>query len=212
MLLETGDRQNEQSIKNHRAFWSHRLAVGISKEIVSVAEKGIYAPDTSQFVGSSIFERLTEDEMVEMFDWEEDEAKVKLWLREGITWQPGNAADPELTNILGPQDMVVASNFLCHMAPADAEKCLGNIAQLVSPGGYLFVSGVDLDVRTKVAIDLGWEPVPELIAEIHNGDPSVRADWPWQWWGLEPSKPKKARLANPLCGGVPDCQAATPVI
>ena len=161
-------------------------AVDISQEILSFAEKGIYTPDTSQFVGSSIFERLTEDEMVEMFDWEGNEAKVKLWLREGITWHLGDAADPELINILGPQDMVVASNFLCHMAPADAERCLGNIAQLVSPGGYLFVSGVDLDVRTKVAVDLGWEPVPELIAEIHNGDPSVRADWPWQWWGLEP--------------------------
>jgi SAM-dependent methyltransferase len=161
-------------------------AVDISQEILSFAKKGIYAPDTSQFVGSSIFERLTEDEMVEMFDWEGDEAKVKSWLREGITWQPGDAADPELINILGPQDMVVASNFLCHMAPADAERCLGNISQLVSPGGYLFVSGVDLDVRTKVAVDLGWEPVPELMAEIHDGDPSVRADWPWQWWGLEP--------------------------
>ena len=166
-------------------------AVDISQEILSFAEKGIYAPDTSQLVGSSIFERLTEDEMVEMFDWEEDEAKVKLWLREGITWQPGDAADPELINILGPQDIVVASNFLCHMAPADAERCLGNITRLVSPGGYLFVSGVDLDVRTKVAVDLGWEPVPELIAEIHNGDPSVRADWPWEWWGLEPLNRRK---------------------
>src|SRR5438034_4334882 len=47
-------------------------------------------------------------------------------------------------------------------------------SRLVSPGGYLFVSGVDLDVRTKVALDLGWEPVPELIKEIHNGDPSDR--------------------------------------
>jgi hypothetical protein len=97
-----------------------------------------------------------------------------------------DAADPELINILAPQDMAVASNFLCHMAPADAERCLGNIAQLVSSGGYLFVSGVDLDVRTKVALDLGWEPVPELIAEVHDGDPSIRADWPWRWWGLEP--------------------------
>jgi SAM-dependent methyltransferase len=166
-------------------------AVDISQEILSFAEKGIYAPNTSQFVGSSIFERLTEDEMVEMFDWEEEEAKVKLWLREGITWHQGDAADPELINILGPQDMVVASNFLCHMAPADAERCLANIAQLVSPGGYLFVSGVDLDVRTKVAIDLGWEPVSELIAEIHNGDPSIRTDWPWEWWGLEPLNRRK---------------------
>jgi SAM-dependent methyltransferase len=161
-------------------------AVDISKEILSFAEKGIYAPDTSQLVGASIFERLTEAEMVEMFDWEGAQAKVKSWLREGIGWQLRDAADPELINILGPQDMVVASNFLCHMAPADAEKCLGNIAQLVSLGGYLFVSGVDLDVRTKIAVDLGWEPVRELMTEIHDGDPSVRADWPWKWWGLEP--------------------------
>jgi SAM-dependent methyltransferase len=161
-------------------------AVDISKEILSFAEKGIYAPDTSQLVGASIFERLNKAELVEMFDWEGNQAKVKSWLREGITWQLRDAADPELINILGPQDMVVASNFLCHMAPADAEKCLRNIVQLVSPGGYLFVSGVDLDVRTKLALDLGWEPMPELVAEIHNGDPSVRADWPWQSWGLEP--------------------------
>jgi SAM-dependent methyltransferase len=166
-------------------------AVDISQEILSFAEKGIYARDTSQLVNASIFERLTQAEMVEMFDWEGDQAKVKSWLGEGITWHPRNAADPELTNILEPQDIVVASNFLCHMAAADAERCLGNIAQLVSPGGYLFVSGVDLDVRTKVAVDLGWEPVPELTAEIHNGDPSVRADWPWQWWGLEPMNQRR---------------------
>src|SRR5215471_8352431 len=166
-------------------------AVDISKEILSFAEKGIYAPDTSQMVNASIFERMTETEKAEMFDWEGDQAKVKSWLREGITWQLRDAADPELISILGPQDMLVASNFLCHMAPADAEKCLRNIAQLVSPGGYLFVSGVDLDVRTKVAVELGWEPVQELVAEIHNGDPSVRADWPWEWWGLEPLNCRK---------------------
>jgi len=166
-------------------------AVDISKDILSFAEKGIYTPDTSELVGASIFERLTEAEMVEMFDWKGDQAKVKSWLKEGITWHVRDVADPELISILGPQDMVVASNFLCHMARVDAEKCLGNIAQLVSPGGYLFVSGVDLDVRTKVALDLGWEPVHELIAEIHDGDRCVRADWPWQWWGLEPLNRKR---------------------
>src|SRR5947199_6045464 len=43
-------------------------AVDISKEILSFAEKGIYSADTSQSVNASIFERLTETEMVEMFD------------------------------------------------------------------------------------------------------------------------------------------------
>jgi SAM-dependent methyltransferase len=161
-------------------------AVDISRELLSFAEKGIYTPDTSRLVGASIFERLTKAEMVEMFDWDGDQAKVKSWLREGIAWHLWDVADPKLINIVGAQDMVVASNFLCHMPPEDAEKCLGNIARLVKPGGYLFVSGVDLDVRTKVALDLGWEPVRELIMEIHDGDRSVRADWPWEWWGLEP--------------------------
>jgi chemotaxis methyl-accepting protein methylase len=182
-------------------LWSIRLArpdldvlldaVDISKEILSFAEKGIYAPDASQLISASIFERLTKAEMVEMFDWEGDQAKIKSWLREGITWYLQDAADPEFIRILGPQDMVVASNFLCHMALADAEKCLRNIAGLVSPGGYLFVSGVDLDVRTNVAKHLGWEPVQELIAEIHDGDCSIRADWPWEWWGLEPLNRKR---------------------
>jgi len=165
--------------------------VDISKEILSFAEKGIYAPDTSQMVNASIFERLTETEKAKMFDWEGGQAIVKSWLREGITWHLADAADPKLINILGPQDAVVASNFFCHMAPADAEKCLGNITRLVRAGGYLFVSGVDLDVRTKTALELGWEPVRELMAEIHDGDPSVRTDWPWEWWGLEPLNRRK---------------------
>jgi chemotaxis methyl-accepting protein methylase len=161
-------------------------ASDISKEILDFAERGIYAPNTLRLVGSSIFERLTPREKQEMFDWEGDEARVKSWLREGITWQVGDACDPGLVKILGPQDIVVGSNFLCHMAPADAERCMHNLARLVGAGGHLFVSGVNLEVRTKVALELGWEPVPELLAEIHDGDPSVRADWPWEWWGLEP--------------------------
>lgn len=161
-------------------------AVDISKTTLSFAEKGIYDPDSSELVGAQIFERLTAQEMREMFDWNGDQAEVKSWLREGIAWRLGDAADPELIRILGPHDIVVANNFLCHMARGDAAKCLRNVGQLIAPGGYLFVSGVDLNVRTKVARDLGWEPLAELIAEIHEGDPSVRADWPWQWWGLEP--------------------------
>lgn len=161
-------------------------ASDISEAILHFAERGIYDRNTSQLVSASIFARMTKAEMQEMFDWEGDQATVKSWLREGITWKLADAADAEIINIFGSQDMVVASNFLCHMAPSDAEKCLRNFARLVGPGNHLFVSGVDLDVRTKVAFDLGWNPVPELAAEIHDGDPSVRADWPWQWWGLEP--------------------------
>lgn len=166
-------------------------AVDISPEVLAIAEEGVYGPQTAEMTNESVFERLTEAEMLEMFDWNGDQGRVKPYLREGITWRLGDAADRRLVEELGSKDLVVANNFLCHMDARSAERCLRTFAQLARPGRYLFVSGVDLEVRTKVAIDLGWEPVPELIAEIHDGDPLVRADWPWHWWGLEPLDRKR---------------------
>lgn len=167
-------------------------ALDVSEDVIDLAKHGVYGPRSVEFVDTSIFERLTAAELDEMFDWEGDEGRVKPWLREGITWEVGDACDPNLVTTLGLQDFVVASNFLCHMAARDADRCLRNLAQLARPGGYVFVSGVDLDVRTEVALDLGWKPVAELRTEIHEGDPSVRADWPFKWWGLEPVNRKRA--------------------
>jgi chemotaxis methyl-accepting protein methylase len=166
-------------------------AVDISNEILEIAQRGIYALQDNELVNAPIFERLSEEEMRAMFDKENGQVKVKSWIREGIDWQVADAGDPGLAMLLGGQDIVVANRFLCHMTPPDAERCLRNIANLVNPGGYLFVSGVDLDIRTKVALDLGWTPVRDLLEEIHNGDPSVRRDWPWKYWGLEPFSHRK---------------------
>lgn len=161
-------------------------AADISPEILDVAAKATYTPASSGLVGIPIFERLTATERREMFDWEGETATVKPWIRAGISFHEGDAADPAFADALGHQDIVFASNFLCHMPPAAAERCLRNITRLLEPGGYLFVAGVDLEVRARVAGDLGWQPIQELIREIHDGDPSVRHDWPWDWWGLEP--------------------------
>jgi SAM-dependent methyltransferase len=97
-----------------------------------------------------------------------------------------DAGDAGLIRVLEPQDIVVASDFLCDVAPLGAERCLHNIARIVKPGGHLFVSGIDLDVRAKVAGARGWRPVSQLIEEIHEGDPSVRGDWPFAWWDWSP--------------------------
>jgi chemotaxis methyl-accepting protein methylase len=161
-------------------------AVDISPEVVDVGERGVYSTAASEMVSESIFQALTEAERAEMFDWEGDQATIKSWLRDGVTWEVGDAGDPDLIASLAPQDLVIASNFLCHMSAPDATRCLRNLAQLAGTGGYLFVTGVDLDVRTQVALELGWRPIAELRAEIHDGDPLVRADWPWRWWGMEP--------------------------
>lgn len=187
-------------------------AVDISQEIVDFAKEGAYSlkrpasfkasdqmamteeeklrwitcRDQGCDQSASIFERMDKSEMDAMFDREGDQAKVKSWLKEGITWRVGDASDPRLINELGIQDVVVANRFLCHMEPAAAERCLRIIAGLVKPGGYLFVSGVDLDVRAKVAKEMDWRPESDLIREIHEGDVSLAAGWPFGWWGLEP--------------------------
>ncbi|HEY2651696.1 MAG TPA: CheR family methyltransferase [Solirubrobacteraceae bacterium] len=161
-------------------------AVDISPDAVRIGAEGVYGTEALQLVDWPIFEGLTDDERQGMFDWEGDVARVKPWLRRDTTWQVGDASDPDLIAKLAPQDLVVASNFLCHMPAPSARSCLSTLAELVGPGGHLFVTGVDLDVRTEVARDLRWEPVSELRAEIHDGDKLVRNDWPWRWWGLEP--------------------------
>jgi chemotaxis methyl-accepting protein methylase len=180
-------------------------ALDISREILEFAERGVYSRSNADVqkagklacvteIGDatwrdqplSIFERLTDREVEAMFEVKGDQARVRPWLKQDITWHTADASAPELVHVIGPQDIVVANRFLCHMEPAAAEKCLRNIARLVKPGGYLFVSGVDLDVRTKVARSLGWKPVPELMREVHEGDVSLKNGWPFEWWGLEP--------------------------
>jgi SAM-dependent methyltransferase len=166
-------------------------AIDISHEILGIAEKGVYSLGDNPFVHSAILERLTDAEIAALFDKEKDQVRIKPWIAQGIHWQVGDAGDPNLADRFGSEDIVVANKFLCHMAPPDAERCLRNLARFVRPGGYLFVSGVDLDVRTRVAIDLGWTPVLDQLEGIHNGDPSLRRDWPWKYWGLEPFDAKR---------------------
>lgn len=170
-------------------------ASDISSDIVGIARRGIYSSKDDTLVGSPIFERLTDQEIESIFEPVGEDRKIQAWIQEGIQWQVADATDEQLVSVLGGQDIVVANKFLCHMDPPAAESCLRNLARLVVPGGYLFVSGIDLDVRTKVARELGWLPVLDSIEEIHDGDPSVRKDWPWRYWGLEPFDRKRSDWA-----------------
>jgi chemotaxis methyl-accepting protein methylase len=161
-------------------------AVDISRQAVEIASAGVYSPVASQVAGSDLFDTMTEADIEEMFDRDGDVKIVKSWIKEGIEWRVGDVSQPEIVKILGPHDVVVANNFLCHMDDGAAERCLRNIARLVDRYGYLFVSGIDLDVRTKVAKDSKWKPLQDLLEEIHQGDPRMARNWPWHYSALEP--------------------------
>jgi len=161
-------------------------AVDISRQAVEVGKRGVYSLVASQLTNTDMFERMTGAEIEELFDRDGDVVTIKSWIKEGMKWHVGDVGEPEILDALGAQDMVVANNFLYHMDAAAAEKCLRNIARLVSPHGYLFVSGIDLDIRTRVANDLRWSPLQELLEEIHEGDPCMKSFWPCHYAGLEP--------------------------
>ena len=184
-------------------------AIDISQDIIEFAKEGVYSledPVVQKVAGGaktlswntyrdqlgySLFSRMTENEKNEMFDRRGDSVRVKTWIKEGISWHCADAGDPELVSILGRQDMIIANRFLCHMGSVAAERILRNIAHMLKPGGHLFVSGVDLDVRTRVALDMKWKAVEELMEEVHDGDPSIRDGWPLEYWAKEPLQAKR---------------------
>ena len=172
-------------------------AVDISAVVLTAARRGIYQVTATDVAAEPLFARMTVAERQAMLDTGDPgrEVAIRQWLKEGITWHQADAASPELVEILGQQDIVLANNFLCHLEPSVAERCLRNIARLVKPAGHLIVSGVDLDVRTRAARELGWQPLADSIQETHDGDPSVRNDWPWAYWGLEPLDTRRADWA-----------------
>ena len=161
-------------------------AMDISKRAVEVGKCGVYSLATSKLTDTDVFARMTQPEIREFFDRDGDEMIVKSWIKDGINWHVGDVGDSDILDTLGPQDIVVANNFLCHMNDLMAEKCLRNIARLVSPQGYLFISGIDLDIRTKVAADLRWKPLQELVEQIHEGDICMKGLWPCHYAGVEP--------------------------
>ena len=174
-------------------------AVDISSLAVEVGRRGVYSRVASQLTNTDMFDRMTEVEFDKLFDIDRDSLTVKSWIKEGIEWHIGDVRKPEILDTLGPQDIVVANNFLCHMDNSIAERCLRNVARLVSQNGHLFISGMDLDVRTKVAEDLGWAPLHELVEEIHdaetvNGKCSGRAIM--QPWSLATKRNATGRSAT----------------
>ena len=58
--------------------------------------------------------------------------------------------------------------------------------RLVDVDGYLVCTGVDIDVRTTVMHELGWEPMIDRVEQVHWGDNATLAMWPWEYWSIEP--------------------------
>lgn len=155
-------------------------AVDINARALETAEAGVYPRDSSEL------SKISPEERSHLFVETGDNLTMTPEFREGLFWHVGDVGDPNLASALGLHDIVVANRFLCHMPAGKAERCLRNIATMVRPEGYLFVTGIDLDIRERVSSELGWEPVEDLLEQICEGDPTLRISWPLRYWAVEP--------------------------
>lgn len=156
------------------------VGIDISETCIKKSIAGVYQIGTGEVAG------ITDNTYEQLFTRQGDDLRVQDWLREGVAWKVISACSATLRSEFGLQDVVMANNFLCHMPDPCAEDCLRNIAKLVVPGGYLFVWGIDLDLRTRVVRDLGLTPVTSKIEEIYAADQRAIEVWPLKYWGIEP--------------------------
>ncbi len=161
------------------------LGLDISETWIETAARGVYPLQGTEVAG------ISETSHPRLFVRDGDTLSVQPWLREGLTWRVGDACSSDLTAHFGLQDVVLANNFLFKMSPERSEACLRNVARLVAPNGYLIVSGVDLDVRSRIVQELNLTPVTVRLEDIYTAEEGMLTAWPLQFWGFEPIDQKR---------------------
>ena len=157
------------------------LGVDMAEECVQAAARGVYPFRVPEVAVAKISDTTHERFLTK----EGKTLVVQDWVKENVRWAVGDALSPDLGARFGLQDMLLANNFLFHLSPERSEACLRNLARLVAPGGYLVVSGVDLDLRSRVLGELGFVAMTARWEEIYAAE-DVHASWPLRFWGLEP--------------------------
>jgi len=146
------------------------VGVDIADTVVAKARGGEYlrTDDEMRFLSNAMIEA--------MFDQAVDAIKVKDWLRKDVRWLVADGMDPDLPDLLGSADLVLANNLFLAMSDEKAESFMDNLLRLVSPGGYFVLNG-NLDVKTRFVKKTGLVPLIERIEAIHFGD-TTKMKWP----------------------------------
>jgi SAM-dependent methyltransferase len=156
------------------------VGVDISPQVIEQAASGVYRADDRE-LGD-----LSQSEQSALLVPDGERLRVREELVSGVRWIADDACNEALRRELGPQDLVVANNFLVHLDDPTAERCVRNIVAMLPPGGHITLWGMNLDLRERLAREYGWTPVVARIEAIHDADARAREVWPWRYWGLEP--------------------------
>lgn len=130
---------------------------------------------------------LTPDFLASTFEPLGDGVVVKREIANSVRFTGGDVLDAGLIRRLGHADVVVAQNFLYHLARPDAERAFGHLFSLLRPRAAVLLDGADLDMRTRLTEAARLRPCGSEIERIHSESRIMRGyAWPRVYWGLEP--------------------------
>ena len=175
------------------------VGVDLSPGVVDVARSAVYEAARPASVDVGLFDpgapeadRLSDETVSEMFEKTSSESLcVRGWIRADTRWLVADAADSNLINLIGTQDVVLANNVFGPMDDDLVESCIRNLLKLVRPLGFLVVEGIDQDLRARLFPKLGLEAQLDRLDEVYFGDREKR-NWPWDRWAHEPMDRKRA--------------------
>ena len=76
-------------------------AVDISSQAVEIARTGVYLRESTQAQEASVFERMSDREIEEIFERDGAAMTIRPWLRGGIQWRVADAGDKSITRVSG---------------------------------------------------------------------------------------------------------------
>lgn len=129
---------------------------------------------------------LSTQELDSIFEKRGEFLTVRSWITEGIEWRVEDATNIQLTQGLGKFNLVLANKFLINLSDSAADRALRNAIMMVKPNGYLVVTGVNLELKMRLARTFKLTPVHDLLTEIWTSDTIAFNEWPWEYYSLEP--------------------------
>lgn len=130
---------------------------------------------------------LPERFIAQVFDRDGDHFVVNQRTRSRVRFSCADIVRDDLRGRFGEADVVLAQNVFFHLPPALARRAFGNVVATVSPGGALFVEGMDLDLRVALTTAHDLKPLGWRTRDIYE---ESRRHIPARWWqvyyGAEP--------------------------
>lgn len=141
---------------------------------------------------------VPEDFLERTFDLVDGLFVVKPEIRALVSFETADLLAPEIVDRFRPADIVFVQNVLFHLPPDMARKAFANVLRLLKPGAFLFIEGMELDMRSELTKAADLVPLDYRVKEIYEYS---RRHIPTFWWrhyfGNEPySRLSSNRIAR----------------